>query len=188
MPSVEMRPLRIMGGLGAGQSHTTAICQGGPSHPVAGSKVHGGSVRPLFLPLSPFAKRPFWALSPGGGVCMCGGGSPTQTEAVLIANLFVRSRGEDPQAPATLCPFCSEESHRLHSVVRHPDHHTHQVRSTCSVTEASLPPKAPACQPSGPLLEALGLYSKQSRAVLLRFMVEVLVLCGICSQRSRPRV
>lgn len=51
MSSVEMRPLRIVGELGAGQSHNTAICQGGPSHPVAGSKVHGGSIRPLFLPL-----------------------------------------------------------------------------------------------------------------------------------------
>lgn len=108
---------------------------------------------PFPSPFSPFAKRPFLAPSPGGV-----GGSPTQMEGVLIATLFVHSRGENAQAPAAFCPLRSEESHRLHFVVRHPDHHAHQVRSTWSGTEPSLPPKAPACRPRGPLLEALRVF------------------------------
>lgn len=39
--------------------------------------------------------------------------------------LSVHSRGEDPEAQAALCALCPEESHRLHFVVRHADHHPH---------------------------------------------------------------
>lgn len=71
--------------------------------------------------------------------------------------LFARSRGEDPQAPAAVCPFCSEEPHRLHFVVCYPDHHAHQVRPPgcppSRLCHQELLSSSPAVQ-GGPLLEA----------------------------------
>lgn len=90
----------------------------------------------LFFFLSTSAslhKRPWWALPPGVGRV-----SAAQVRACADGLLFAHSRDESPQAPAAVCPFCSEESYRLHFVVCHPDHHAHQVRTTPSVTRCHL--------------------------------------------------
>ena len=113
-------------------------------------------LRSFFSPLSAsLRKRPWWALPPGSGRV-----SATQVRACADGLLFAHSRDESPQAPAAVCPFCSEESYRLHSVVCHPDHHAHQVRNTGSVTWCHLSHHRLLCtnpaEQAGPSVRLLG--------------------------------
>lgn len=132
------RSLGLGEAVGWESSHVTASCLGTASLVAGAGDVEMAHLScqhtcssscPFLSTFSPLARGGLGALSPGVGRV-----SAAQVEAPADGLLFAHSRDESAQTPAAVRAFCPEESHRLHFVVCHPDHHAHQVRNTSSVT------------------------------------------------------